>query len=58
MLTFLIFANLYMWLWETLDSKVQGEVYTIRTKYYGKQVQFEYLYLEINVKNSVLKNIT
>ena len=38
LITFLIFANLYMWLWETMDAKAQGEYDNIQKKYYGEKV--------------------
>ena len=38
LVTFLIFANLYLWFWETLDAKAQGEISHVRKEYYGEEV--------------------
>ena len=58
LITFLIFANLYMWLWETLDSKAQGEYYHARKKYYGEQVHFSLVsYLSILYRDVLSKII-
>ena len=38
MLTFLIVANLSLWMWETMEAKAEGEYYEIRKKYYGSEV--------------------
>ena len=47
MITFLIFANLYMWLWDTFDAKAQGEVYIIRKEYYGAKVRIRVIFEDI-----------
>jgi hypothetical protein len=38
LITFLIVANLSLWLWETMEAKAVGEYYHIRKKYYGPEV--------------------
>ena len=38
LVTFLIFENLYLWFWETLDAKAQGEISHVRKEYYGEEV--------------------
>ena len=58
LITFLIFANLYMWLWETLDSKAQGEYYHARKKYYGEQVHFSLVSYFSNLYIGNNKNCT
>ena len=55
LITFLIFANLYMWLWETLDSKAQGEYYHARKKYYGEQVHFSLVSYFSNLYRDIKK---
>jgi len=38
LITFLIVANLSLWLWETMEAKATGEYYHIRKKYYGAEL--------------------
>ena len=49
-----------MWLWETLDSKAQGEYYHARKKYYGEQVHFSLVSYFSNLYKDVVyqKNCT
>ena len=54
LITFLIVANLSLWLWETMEAKATGEYYHIRKKYYGAEVTFMQIW---SVTDSSIENI-
>ena len=53
LITFLIVANLSLWLWETMEAKASGEYYHIRKTYYGAEVAKLIIYYWDSLKNKL-----
>ena len=62
LITFLIVANLSLWLWETMEAKASGEYYHIRKTYYGAEVSkltiYYWDYVKYNLGGDIIFLIT